>query len=118
MNEDFESQLKSALRPVEPPEGFAERVMSRIERAPAQPRVTHFSRWVAAIAASVLLGVVVLHQWQMNRKAQGLEARRQLIEALRVTSEKLDIAYQIVNSETQSKPGESTGAFSPGSSSS
>ena len=110
MNEDFENQLKNALRPVEPPEGFADRVIARIERAPARPRVAHLPRWVAAIAASVLLGVIVLHQWQMNRKAQGLEARRQLIEALRVTGEKLDIAYQIVNSESQSKPGESTGA--------
>jgi negative regulator of sigma E activity len=112
MNEDSDSekQLKSALRPVVPPEGFAERVMLRIEQAPERSRVSHLPKWFAAIAASLLLGVIVLHQWQMSRQAQGLEARRQLIEALRVTGEKLDVAYQIVNSETHTQPGESAGA--------
>ena len=29
MNEDIENQLRSALRPVDPPQGFAERVLAR-----------------------------------------------------------------------------------------
>ncbi len=37
MNEDFENQLRRALRPVDPPEGFAERVLRQLppRRAPA-----------------------------------------------------------------------------------
>ena len=102
MSQDFEKQLRSALRAVDPGEDFTQRVLARVPKAPQQPRVARFSRFVAALAASVLLGVVVFHHWQMNRREQGLEARRQLIEALRVTGEKLDIAYEVVNNESQS----------------
>ncbi len=32
--------------------------------------------------------------WQADRETTGLEARRQLIEALHITGEKLDVAYR------------------------
>jgi hypothetical protein len=46
-----------------------------------------------------VLTLIVVHDWQTRREQQGLEARRQLIEALRLTGEKLDIAYQVVNED-------------------
>jgi hypothetical protein len=101
MAEDLEDTLRSALRPVQPPDGFADRVLAHIAAAPAPRSGGRVPRLAAAIAASVLLSAIAVHQWQMNRRQQeqGAEARRQLIEALRVTGEKLDIAYAVVNGQ-------------------
>lgn len=118
MSNDFEDRLRDALRPVDPDEAgldgeFARRVMSRIESEPSRPSrppVARF-RWLpAALAASAVLGIFVIHEWQIRREQQGLEARRQLIEALRLTGEKLDLAYQAVNSGSQPEAGSGSGA--------
>ena len=110
MSKDFEDQLRDALRPIDPDAGFAQRVMSRIENEPHSPRAPSAGfRWLAAaLAASLVLGVAVIHERQLRREQEGLGARKQLIEALRVTGEKLDLAYQVVNSESQ--PAASGGA--------
>lgn len=102
MSKDFEQQLHDALRPVDPEEGFEQRVMARVASEPPRSR-TRVTRWAAslALAASVAFAAVLgTHQWQERREQQGLEARRQLLEALRVTGEKLDVAYQAVNRES------------------
>jgi negative regulator of sigma E activity len=101
MSKDFEQQLRDALRPVDPEEGFDQRVMARIANEPARARTK--ARWVVplAIAASLaFVAVLGTYQWQERREQQGLEARRQLLEALRLTGEKLDVAYQAVNRES------------------
>jgi negative regulator of sigma E activity len=98
---DFEKQLRDALRPVDPADGFADRVMARIEREPARKR-SRILRWLpAAFAASMLVSVVAVHDWQVRREQAGLEARKQVLEALKVTGEKLDLAYQAVNRESR-----------------
>src|SRR5690348_4475635 len=102
MSRDFEQQLREALRPVDPEAGFEQRVMARVAREPARSR-TRLMRWAGALAlaASVAFAAILgAHQWQERREERGLEARRQLIEALRVTGEKLDVAYQAVNRES------------------
>lgn len=105
MSKNFEQQLRSALRPVDPDEGFEHRVMSRIEREPIRARGRGV-RWLPiALAASMAFAAAVgTQQWHARREQQGLEARKQLIEALRVTGEKLDLAYQAVNREPQPTP--------------
>ena len=102
MSKDFEQQLRDALRPVEPEEGFEQRVMARIAREPPRSR-RKLTRWAAvALAASMAFAAIIgTQQWQQRREQEGLEARRQLLEALRVTGEKLDVAYQAVNRESQ-----------------
>lgn len=102
MSRDFENQLRDALRPVEPEEGFEQRVMARIAREESRRR-TKVTRWISvALAASVAFAAIIgTHQWQLRREQEGLEARKQLLEALRVTGEKLDLAYQAVNREAQ-----------------
>jgi hypothetical protein len=101
MSNDLAGRLRAALRPVDPGEKFTRGVLDRIAREPARParRVPGaVSWWVSgALVASIVLGVLVAHQRQAQRTQQGLEARRELIEALRVTSDKLDIAYRLVN---------------------
>lgn len=101
MSNHFEEQLRNSLRPVDPDEGFAERVMLRIAREPVRPRARRLPWLAAALAASMILGVVVVQEWQVRREHEGLEARKQLIEALRVTGQKLDLAYQAVNRESR-----------------
>ena len=64
MNDDLESQLRAALRRVEPPEGFSSRVIARLEAARTRPRAalrfrSPGARWwlSAALAASLLIAV-------------------------------------------------------------
>jgi hypothetical protein len=112
MNDDLENQLRRAMRPMEPPAGFAARVMQALpERRPAtvtaiaSRRTAHASLWQrfatpAALAASLVVALVSgQHFATENFKRQqreGMAASRELMQALRVTSQKLDLAYQAV----------------------
>ena len=113
MNENFENELRRALRPVDAPDGFTERLMRAL---PAQRPPARYPRWypsrkyrssrravldAGALAASLLVAVLAgqqVAQVRAERQAagRGLAASRELMQALRVTSEKLDIAYQAV----------------------
>jgi hypothetical protein len=110
MTDEFENQLRHALRPVDAPEGFAERLMKRLPgRAkpvvvalPVKPR--HRARefgMPAALAASLLIAVLLGQQLASQRlereEAQGRAASLKIMQALRVTSQKLDLAYEAVN---------------------
>jgi len=109
MNENFEDELRRRLRPVDAPEGFADRVMRALP-AEARPVVVALPvprrSWVqqfgmpAALAASllaaVLLGQYSAEQRDLRAEREGLEASRELMQALRLTSAKLDIAYEAV----------------------
>lgn len=115
MNEDMEQKLKAALRPVDPGAGFAAGVLARIAaepvRAPRPPRARAVASWLSlALAASVVLGLFVAHEQQVQRRQQGLEARRQLIEALRVTGEKLQLASRAVNGQDHAMDSPNPGA--------
>jgi hypothetical protein len=107
MNNDIERQLCEALQPVDPEPGFTQRVMTRIAseqpRGRLQPRrwpPMQFRRLPVALAASAICGAVLVNAWHVRHERQGLEARQQLIEALRVTGRKLDLAYRVVNPES------------------
>ena len=54
--------------------------------------------WLSAtaLATCAALGLMIVHQHKVQHVEAGLEARRQVMEALRVTSEKLDVAYRVV----------------------
>jgi len=113
MTENFEDELRRALRPVPAPAGFTDRVMRALpERrasavtpiAAARPtRLPNYwqrLRAPAALAASLMLAVLLGQQMaDRNRQrddAAGLAASQELMQALRVTSQKLDLAYQAV----------------------
>lgn len=112
--EQLERRLQSALAAVDPGEGLVPGVMARIAAEPAHgmrpPRAGAVASWLAfGLAASVILAFLMAHEWQVRRLEQGREARRQLIEALRVTDEKLNLAYRVVNSERRAAPAENSG---------
>ena len=107
MNEDLEKKLSQALRPVDPGEAFTARVLASVagekrstRKSAAAPTSGLWSRlgWLpAALAASAVLAIVATHEWQAQREQAGIVARDQVIEALRMTSKKLDLVYQAVN---------------------
>jgi hypothetical protein len=106
VSEDLDNKLHRALRPVDPGPDFTQRVMLRVAQNQL-PRHARTWRWTsAALAAALVLLMIAggVYHWQESRKAAGLAARRQVIEALRVTSDKLDLAYRLVNTPPQPGP--------------
>ena len=91
---DFEQELRCALRREEPPSGFAARVMARTGTGTAPRR----ANWLAAaIAACLLLSVGGLEY----RQYQGRKAKQELLLALEIASGKLNIAQKKVSALSQ-----------------
>jgi hypothetical protein len=103
MREDIENQLKKALRPVAPDEDFVQGIVTQLEkkRARGPSRLAAFAGWSSvALAASLLLAIGVAHRRDADREtAAGLRARQEVIQALKVTHQKLDLAYQAVKEQ-------------------
>jgi hypothetical protein len=122
MNDQFEDELRRRLRPVDAPAGFADRVMralpadskpALVSAAPplAAPRA-RFRQFglPAALAASLLAAVFLGQHAAMERERlaerEGREASLELMQALRLTSKKLDIVYQAVQDAPAADPEE------------
>ena len=91
----LESDLKDILHRVEPPEGFAERVMSRVVED-SRPRLSRQARLPVrhrAIAAAVLLAITI-GGWGIH---ETLRARNELLTAMRIASQKVAHAQQQIN---------------------
>jgi hypothetical protein len=99
-DDDLDAELRSALRPLEPPPGFSERVMARVAPVQMRPVRAHW-RVPVGLAATVLLGlgIYIGVQHEQRQQLAGLEARRQVIEALRLTDQKLAIVSETVRDE-------------------
>jgi hypothetical protein len=109
MKDELESRLNSALREVTPPAELTERIMVRLEARRRGAR--SLLPWAAAaglISATIAVGLVVRHQAGEKDAAAGLAARQEVLKALRVTDQKLDLAYQAVHLE-QSAPADTAG---------
>jgi Uma2 family endonuclease len=103
MSNDLDDDLRAALRPVDPGEKFTQSVLARVAaESTRSPRASRFQastlRWASvALSLSLVIGILLAHQWQVRRTQRGLEARKELIQALQLTGEKLDLAYRVVN---------------------
>lgn len=111
MRKNLESKLQDALRPVAPSDEFSRALLKRLtatrkwpaQRERAARRLPKAAAWWigAPFAAAVLVAFGVQHHLQAEReRALGMQARRQVIEALHVTSQKLDLAYQAVRTQS------------------
>ena len=103
----FDDDLKNALQRVEPPEGFAERVMARASLE-ARPRLTFAGRlralfvpkpvrWAAAMAVVCLVIVAgtVRYRAIQEQRIQGELASAQAKQALEIASAKLNAVFKV-----------------------
>lgn len=101
----LEQELKQAMARKDPSPDFAARVEAlvqpraeaRIQQSPVlempRRRVFVMPRWVAAAAAVVVIaGSAEAYRWH-----RGMEAKRQVMEAMRLTAEKLNHIQARVN---------------------
>jgi len=102
-----EDALRRALRPVDPPPGFADRV---IRRASARPsHVTAGGRWLARLAtAAALVAAVSAGLWyragqEERRRAEGEAAKRQVLLSLEITSTRLRAVQMKINRQGESQ---------------
>jgi hypothetical protein len=108
---DFETELRRRLRPVDAPAGYAERLMAALP-AQQKPTVVAFrpkamrpslrqfgipTALAASLLGAVLFGMHVANDRALREEQEGIAASQQLMQALRVTSQKLDLAYEAVN---------------------
>lgn len=97
LEQSFEQELRAALQPRSAPEGFADRVLARLDALPRHepapwPIRTIRNRVVrGAIAALLLMSVGIGGYFERQRQRQiaGEHARQQVLLALRITSSTL-----------------------------
>jgi hypothetical protein len=100
-----EHQLEQALARKHAPDGFADRVMTRLGESQPQPRSQQRWQWPSAstvrrIAAALILaaalGGLTAHQVAEHRRAEGELARREVMTALHIASAKMRVAQRAV----------------------
>lgn len=110
MTDEFEKALQRALRPAGPGKDLAARIVPRLDPgagapAPATPRFTPRralrSRWLpVALAACLIAGIGVVQMRQHARDAaRATQARAQLLQALRIASDNVNIVRAAVSRE-------------------
>ena len=89
--DDFEKQLKEALRREEPSPFFEARVLGAVKRQAKEHRASSRMWWASAIAAAMLVATGSTWQYERNAReeAAGKEAKARLELALKVTSVRL-----------------------------
>jgi len=101
----LDDELRSLFKRREPPEGFAGRVLARLETKPWRSGFTQRAsalyrgpvlRWVAVAAAVCVVAVlgVVRNYHQQGKRAQAEQASREAMLALRITRVELDAALE------------------------
>jgi hypothetical protein len=105
-----EDDLRNALQRKQPRDGFAARVLARLDEAPPAPRVPWYA-WRAALALLCLL-VFAAAAWRYQQirreRLQAEAARDQLMLALELTAGKLKSARaRIVHLSYENRPANS-----------
>jgi len=92
---EFEEKMRAALRPVEAPDGLAERIIRRAEARAERTRkpVTQqaWLRW-GALAALLTMGTFGILRWEDKKRAEQIEARKvaeQFTMAMSITTRKM-----------------------------
>jgi len=105
MNDPLERELRQALRAVDPPAGFADRVLHRAAMGPARKSIGRgpMLRW--ATAAALVIGVSggLWYRAEEHRRTEGEEARRQVLLSLQITGSKLHAVQLKINHQGESQ---------------
>ena len=105
---NIDDELRQALRRVDPPAGFAERVLQRVTGGGASTaesvvvpvrlvRAKTMFRWAAAAALALTVTGGAWYRSELRRQAQGEEAKRQVLLSLRMAGSKLQFVQSKVN---------------------
>lgn len=101
-HDEFEAQLRATLKRRPAPDGFAERVLAKTAAPPAMMQRRSPWRVPVSIAAAVLVSFGAIGAWRQHeaelRRAE--DAKRQLLLALEITSEKLAVVNQVLDRST------------------
>jgi hypothetical protein len=89
---NLEDEIRLALRPKQPSPEFTERVLARVYGTPVRRAPRPWVRWVAAMAACILLTVGAIGY----RQYRGEQAKSQVLLALRIAGGKLNKAQKKV----------------------
>ena len=97
MSDDFEKALQSALRRQGPGEDFSAQVVARLD---GRRRVFR-SRWLPAALAACIVAAVGLVQMRQHAldTARANQARAQLLQALSIASDNINIVRDAVAHE-------------------
>ena len=102
---ELDDALREAFRQVDPPPGFADRVVRRASQGPV--RITIGTRaWLRWAAAAVLVMAVSGGLWyraEERRRAEGEEARRQVLLSLQIAGSKLNAVQMKINRHEESR---------------
>lgn len=98
---NIDAELHRALERTSAPEGFAERVLARIDQASTPAHRHRFTaptlrRIAAAVLLTAALGGLTAHQIVEHRRTEGERARRELMTALHIASAKMRVAQRAV----------------------
>jgi hypothetical protein len=94
---NFEDDLTRAFERKSAPDGFADRVLSRLETPRHHTSASMLRRIAAAIVLTAALGGLTAHQIiEHRRNEEGERARRQLMTALHIASAKMRVAQRAV----------------------
>ena len=88
----LDDELKIALRRADPPPGFAARVLAQ-----AESRRSRMRWWTGAIAAALLLAGGLEFERERRIRAEGEQAKQQVLLALRITGSKLQFIKEKIH---------------------
>jgi len=99
-------ELRDALRRVDPPAGFAERVMRNANRAPdvrLKPDTTKAWGWAVAATLVVALGGGAWYRAEERHRQEGEEAKRLVLLSLNIAGNKLRAVEIKVNNHVEDR---------------
>ena len=98
----MDDELRRALRRVDPPAGFSDRVLELASTKPPQAKSGGWTaplRWAVAAALVAAVGSGVWYRAEERRKQEGEEAKRQVLLSLSIAGGKLRSIEMKVNHE-------------------
>jgi len=100
-----EKALRQALQPVDPPPGFADRVLQRASLGAVPNRGVNGSwlRWATAAALVIAVGGGLWYRAEERRRTEGEEARRQVLLSLQIAGSKLNAVQMKINHQGESR---------------
>ncbi len=102
---DLDASLRRALRRVEAPDGFADRVRQRLD-APAAARPPGVTAGRVALAATLVLAAAggAWYRAEEQRREQGEQAKRQVLLSLSIAGSRLKAIELKINRGGQREP--------------